>query len=263
MSPRPERRGGRRGRRGGREPPGRAAPRGGGGAGGRLPGRGAAAAAACERGPGPGARRWGSRWAASGSRAPGSSRRLSTSSSRGDCGGAARPGRRAAGGRWPGATPREASISSPSTVRGRAGGRAAGRGPGRTRGEGVRPSALAPRQRVGCGGSGRDRPSSPPSFVVVGLTGGGEGCGSCRGEERRLLQAGRAGQPLPLLPRPGGCSPRPGPEPGSELRAGETSPRGWGKRGASPRHPQAGARARWHHQQSKLAVLGSCHCSGS
>lgn len=116
---------GRRGRRGGREPPGRAEGRSGEAA---CRAGEAASAAACERGPRPGARRWGSRWAASGSRAPGSStsRRLSTSS-RGDCGGAARPGPRAAGERRPGAAPREASISSPSTVRGRrAGGAGAG-----------------------------------------------------------------------------------------------------------------------------------------
>lgn len=79
-------------------------------------GPGAAGAAGCERGP-----PWGSRWAASGSRARGSStsRRRSSSSSRGDCGGAARPGPRAAGGRRPGAPRREDSMSSPSTVSGR------------------------------------------------------------------------------------------------------------------------------------------------
>lgn len=72
-------------------------------------------AAGCERGP-----PWGSRWAASGSRARGSSTsRRSSRSSRGDCGGAARPGRRAAGGRRPGAPQREDSTSSPSTVSGR------------------------------------------------------------------------------------------------------------------------------------------------
>lgn len=80
-------------------------------------GPGAAGAAGCEHGP-----PWGSRWAASGSRARGSStsrRSSSSSSSRGDCGGAARPGRRAAGGRRPGAPQREDSMSSPSTVSGR------------------------------------------------------------------------------------------------------------------------------------------------
>lgn len=101
-----------------------------------------------------------------------------------------------------------------------------GEGPGRAGGanRGWGPPALAPHQRIGWGARNEIALPSPPSFVVVGLNGGGESC--CRGEERRLLQADRAGQPLP---RPGGCSPRPGPEPGDEIGAGETSPGAGGK----------------------------------
>lgn len=93
-------------------------------------------------------------------------------------------------------------------------------------------------------------PPLPPSFVVVGLTGGGEGCGS--------RWARRAGQSPPLLPRPRGCWPRPSLEPGGELGAGDTS------LGAADREsPPATAGGRWHRRESKLRALGSCHCSGS
>lgn len=144
-------------------------------------------------GPRPAARRWGSRWAASGSRAPGSSssRRPSSSSSRrGDREGAARAGRRAAAGRRPGARPRAASTSSRSTVRGRRG--------------------------AGPGGAARGRGESarlPSAFVVAGWAGVGGG------EERRL---GRAGMALgrAALPRPGGARIGPRGLPGPGMRRG-------------------------------------------
>lgn len=142
---------------------------------------------------------------------------------------------------------------------GRAGGAGAGEGGGGSR---LR-SSPARGSGGGARGKGRDLPSSlPPSFVVVGFTGGGESWGSWRGEGEAPLAGGES-RAAPAAAASRGMLASAQPAAWQRGRGRRNFPRSWGQGGtARPPLQKRGGTAGNQNLQCLVAVKAAVPSSG-